>query len=215
VSEDRVATNHRGAVPEISEHARSLRSVERRNALLDLIGRTDDPDTVIAAFLRAPLRVTEYSRGFGTIYTAAYRPDRGVVDYLWPGSSWCRDFDSPDAVHIAAYAKQPEIVSAPRGRWSASVDLSPTLVEPVGMCSPDDLARATPDELAALAESVVAALAHSADPAAFSHLLTLSRVTGESLGVAARTLADHTSWSGVADAAGTSRQAAWERWRAR
>jgi hypothetical protein len=28
-------------------------------------------------------------------------------------------------------------------------------------------------------------------------------------------MADHTSWTGVAQIAGTSRQAAWERWRDR
>jgi hypothetical protein len=35
------------------------------------------------------------------------------------------------------------------------------------------------------------------------------------VGVAARTMAEQTSWAGVADIAGTSRQAAWERWRMR
>jgi hypothetical protein len=81
------------------------------------------------------------------------------------------------------------------------------------MCSRDHLAHATPDELAELAESAVCALAQRGDPGAFEHLLRLARVTGECLGVAARTMAEQTSWAGVADIAGTSRQAAWERWR--
>ncbi len=42
-----------------------------------------------------------------------------------------------------------------------------------------------------------------------------ARVTGEAVGTAARILADHSSWTGVAEIAGTSRQAAWERWRDR
>ena len=85
------------------------------------------------------------------------------------------------------------------------------------MCSRDAhaLARATPDELAELAEAAVGALAQRADPAAFEHLLRLVRVTGECVGVAARTMAEQTSWAGVAGIAGTSRQAAWERWRMR
>jgi hypothetical protein len=78
-----------------------------------------------------------------------------------------------------------------------------------------DLSRATPDELAALAEAAIDALADSGDPAAFGHLLRLTRVAGEAVGVAARALADHRSWTGVAEIAGTSRQAAWERWRGR
>ena len=79
----------------------------------------------------------------------------------------------------------------------------------------DHQAAATTDELAALAEAAIDALARSGDPAAFGHLLRLTRVTGEAVGMAARTLADHSSWTGVAEIAGTSRQAAWERWRGR
>lgn len=75
--------------------------------------------------------------------------------------------------------------------------------------------RATTDELAALAEAAIEALASGGDPAALGHLLRLTRVAGEAVGVAARTMADHTSWTGVAQIAGTSRQAAWERWRDR
>ena len=55
-------------------------------------------------------------------------------------------------------------------------------------------------------------LAQSEDPAAFGYLLQLTRLVGESLGLAARTLAHESSWSQVATIAGTSRQAAWERW---
>jgi hypothetical protein len=44
-----------------------------------------------------------YADGFGTMYTAAYRPNDGVVDYVWPGSTWRRGFDSPDATHAATY----------------------------------------------------------------------------------------------------------------
>lgn len=84
-----------------------------------------------------------------------------------------------------------------------------------GLPSYDDLARATPEELADLAAAAIDALARSGDPASFGHLLRLTRVTGEAVGTAARILADHSSWTGVAEIAGTSRQAAWERWRDR
>jgi hypothetical protein len=81
------------------------------------------------------------------------------------------------------------------------------------MWNPEDLAAATPSELGDLAEASMRLLAQSDDPAAFGHLLTLTQLAGECLGVAARTLAHESSWSQVADIAGTSRQAAWERWR--
>ena len=81
------------------------------------------------------------------------------------------------------------------------------------MWSREDLASATPSELADLAETSMRLLAQSDDPAAFGYLLELTRLGGECLGVAARTLAHESSWSQVADVAGTTRQAAWERWR--
>lgn len=200
-----VATNHRGDVPDDPVHARSFRSVERRQVLLDLVARRPDVETVVDAFLRPPLHNTEYSRGFGTMYTAVYRPERGVVDYVWPGAVWRRDFDSPDAVHPVTY------LDGGQDRIDAPVPL----LQPDPMCSREELGRSTTDELAELAEGAVTTLAASGDPAAFAHLLRLTQLAGESLGTAARALAGQTSWSGVADVAGTTKQAAWERWRAR
>jgi hypothetical protein len=89
------------------------------------------------------------------------------------------------------------------------------VADPGRMCSPDELAAAPPDELAELAEAAVQALARRDDPAAFAHLLRLTGVVGECVGTSARTLAGERSWSGVAQIAGTSKQAAWERWRER
>jgi predicted choloylglycine hydrolase len=93
----RVATNHRGTVPEYPERAASLRSVERQRRLLALLDSDPDVTGLASAFLRPPLRSTEYGRAFGTLYTAVYRPNDGVVDYLWPQDSWRRRFDSVDA----------------------------------------------------------------------------------------------------------------------
>jgi hypothetical protein len=58
------------------------------------------------------------------------------------------------------------------------------------MWNREDLARATPSELADLAETSMRLLAQSEDPAAFGHLLELTRLAGECLGLAARTLAN-------------------------
>jgi predicted choloylglycine hydrolase len=96
-----VATNHRGTRPDHPEHARRYRSVERQRLLLELLDADPTPAELRAAFLRPPLHNVEYAQGFGTIYTAAYRPAEGVVDYVWRGSSWRRTFDSVDATHVA------------------------------------------------------------------------------------------------------------------
>lgn len=62
------------------------------------------------------------------------------------------------------------------------------------------------------AHRAIDALAGSTDPQAFQELLVLSAHLGQALGVAARNLATAGSWASVADLAGTSRQAAWQRW---
>ena len=92
-----LATNHRGAVPEFAETARALHSVERRAALLAISAWSPGPAELIAAFLGPPLYNTGFSRAFGTLYAALYQPTAGHVDYCWPGRTWRRHFDDPDA----------------------------------------------------------------------------------------------------------------------
>jgi len=50
------------------------------------------PDRLAASFMEPPLYSTAYSRGFGTLYTADYRPAEGVVTYHWPGATWTQSF---------------------------------------------------------------------------------------------------------------------------
>jgi hypothetical protein len=71
----------------------------------------------------------------------------------------------------------------------------------------------TTEALAHQARQAVEALARRPDPAAFTELLRLSALVGESLGVSARSLAEGGSWAPVGEAAGVTRQAAWSRWR--
>ncbi len=69
-----------------------------------------------------------------------------------------------------------------------------------------------PNDIAAEVRTLLDVLANSTDPAAFQILLGLSQYVGECLGLSARTLAGAESWSSVAGLAGTTKQAAWERW---
>lgn len=96
-------TNHRGTVPRDPRHAARFRSVERQRALFALLDAAPEPAAAVDAFLRPPLYNTEFGRGFGTIYTAAYRPAAGTVEYAWPGSRWTVGFDSPAGTHDARY----------------------------------------------------------------------------------------------------------------
>jgi predicted choloylglycine hydrolase len=83
-----VATNHQGIV-EWPEQAKATRTIEREQTVIGLL---DDPavdaDAFTESFLRAPLFSTSYANGFGTLYTAAYRPTEGVVRLIWPTHVW-------------------------------------------------------------------------------------------------------------------------------
>ena len=101
-------TNHQGKV-EWPEYARAIRSVERERCVLDLL---DDPamsrERFVEAFLEAPLYSTEYAGGFGTIYTAAYHPLEGRVEYRWPGVVWEQSFERfAETGHTATFEAGP------------------------------------------------------------------------------------------------------------
>ncbi len=87
-----VATNHQGTV-EWTEHARFTGTLEREKVLCaQLVDGAASERDLIRAFLRPPLYNTDYSNGFGTLYTAIYRPDQGTVEWQWPESSWSQSF---------------------------------------------------------------------------------------------------------------------------
>jgi predicted choloylglycine hydrolase len=88
-----VATNHQHTV-EWPEHAEAVRSEEREERMLALLAADIEEDEFVAAFLAPPLHSTDYSDGFGTLYTAVYRPVSGAADYRWPGVTWRQSCDA-------------------------------------------------------------------------------------------------------------------------
>ena len=91
-----MATNHRGEVPEYPERAASLQSVPRLDRLTEVVAQQPTAEELAAAFQAEPLYNRRYSRAFGTLYTALYRPKDQVVEYLWPDVTWLRGFDDAD-----------------------------------------------------------------------------------------------------------------------
>ncbi|MET2717000.1 C45 family peptidase [Streptomyces harbinensis] len=82
---DACAANHQSE-PVPPEQERETRTGERLAAV-----RAAGPD--VAAMLRPPLHHGGYNRGFGTVYTAHYRPAEGAVTYHWPAAdSWSLSF---------------------------------------------------------------------------------------------------------------------------
>ncbi|KIN62954.1 Acyl-coenzyme A:6-aminopenicillanic acid acyl-transferase subfamily [Sulfitobacter noctilucicola] len=88
-----VATNHQENVEWIS-HARFTATVERERFLLNRLRMHKDPEEkFIGAFLKPPLYSTAFSAGFGTLYTAVYRPRKREMELRWPGTVWPLSMD--------------------------------------------------------------------------------------------------------------------------
>jgi len=107
------ATNHQGIV-EWPEQAKATRTIEREQCIvraLEADGQT--PEGFADAFLRAPLFSTAYDSGWGTLYTAVYRPVEGVVDYRWPTHTWRLGFGS------FTQAEHTEVLAEPTAADSA------------------------------------------------------------------------------------------------
>lgn len=83
-----IATNHQEVV-EWPEHGRFTATETREDCLR---AHHHNPDTdatdLVQAFLRPPLYNTDYRNGFGTLYTAVYRPDEGKAQWRWPNGTW-------------------------------------------------------------------------------------------------------------------------------
>jgi predicted choloylglycine hydrolase len=87
------ATNHQRE-DDWPEYARAVGTLEREQYVLELLR---DPgvsrDRFVGAFLEPPLYSTAHSTGMGKIYTAAYFPAEGRVEYRWPDRTWEQSFD--------------------------------------------------------------------------------------------------------------------------
>jgi predicted choloylglycine hydrolase len=85
-------TNHQGEV-EWAPYVAAIRSVERLEYVEELLAEGAAVPGVVAAFLADPLYATRFHEGFGTLYTAEYRPAEGVARYHWPGRTWAHALD--------------------------------------------------------------------------------------------------------------------------
>jgi hypothetical protein len=89
-----VATNHQERV-EWKSHARFTATVERERFLLRRLTLHKEPqEEFIHAFLQPPLYSIAFDEGFGTLFTAVYRPRLGEMEYRWPNSKWTFSFDA-------------------------------------------------------------------------------------------------------------------------
>jgi predicted choloylglycine hydrolase len=113
VVDARVSTNHQEQV-EWPEYAALTRTEDRAAFLEDLASRADTtPDEIIRQFTRPPIVSRNWKQAFGTLYTAAYRPRDGQVEYRWPHGSWEQSFEA--FVEGEAVISYPGAASGPGG----------------------------------------------------------------------------------------------------
>lgn len=227
VSDLPAAANHRGLVPDDAAYAARYHSVERQKHALTLLQDTGDSKALADAFLEPPLHNTAFAKGFGTVYTAVYRPADGTLEYRWPDATFTRGFDAPQDSILVGLTGEWGPEDASRG----DVEMSEPIV-PQGGDSAARAPRSAPADadaaaawsgpaldgldspaLGALAREAMTTLAARGDQASFAELLTMNAHAGVALGEAARALAANGSWTQVADLTGTTKQAAWSRWR--
>ncbi len=89
-----VATNHQtlGGWPLYEEKVQTKTRFDYLNGVIDR--QEDTADSFALKFLHPPLYNTQFARGFGTLYTAAYYPSRNECRYIWPTNEWQFNFDN-------------------------------------------------------------------------------------------------------------------------
>lgn len=110
VLDTRVSTNHQGEVewPEFAE----LTETELRAAFLEeILARPGvGADDIVRQFLGPPVASRDWRRAFGTLYTAAYWPHSGRVDFHWPHLTLTQRFDEfVETAALVTYVHEPPI----------------------------------------------------------------------------------------------------------
>ncbi len=83
-----VATNHQGKI-EWPRYAWATATLQRESAIQAIMSDVEETaEGLLSAFLRPPVFNAAHNRGFGTLYTAVYKPHSATADYLWQNHAW-------------------------------------------------------------------------------------------------------------------------------
>lgn len=87
-----IATNHQQYV-EWEDYANMTATVHRKQYLEQLLyDDKESEESLIKKFLAPPLYNHNFEKNFGTLYTAAYNVDNGLVKVLWPTKCVAQSF---------------------------------------------------------------------------------------------------------------------------
>jgi predicted choloylglycine hydrolase len=93
VTRNKVVTNFQYQV-DWPEHASATNAVARHDQLQAQIDGPGSLQDATAALLHEPLFQSAYLHGYGTLYSAVYRPRSASVELLWPGKRWAQSLAS-------------------------------------------------------------------------------------------------------------------------
>lgn len=93
VFESGYATNHQGEI-NWKETVDINKTGERATFLQAILNRGFSIDKLTKVFLSPPLYNTNFAEGYGTIYTAVYKPIEGIVELHWPNEKMIQTFDN-------------------------------------------------------------------------------------------------------------------------
>lgn len=107
------STNHQGKV-DWPEHAAFTKTIERELYLHEMLAKEEfTSDQIAKTFLKAPLFNRKYSKGFGTIYTAVYRPKEGLLQLMWPGITLHQTFANfSEGITTISYSERIDFSSS-------------------------------------------------------------------------------------------------------
>lgn len=98
-----VATNFQRSVS-WPEHAHATHAVERADILNAAVERRSPVEEMVDVFFTPPVYQTAFERGYGTLYTALYRPELGEASLIWPERRWVQNLrDVHEGAHRVAY----------------------------------------------------------------------------------------------------------------
>lgn len=113
VTDAAFTTNHQLKV-DWPENATFNKTIERSAFLENILSENGLGGKALAnAFLRPPLYNTLFREGFGTLYTAVYRPGEGTVQLRWPKEDMLQSFENFTEGHKLIRFDKPTTVPMP------------------------------------------------------------------------------------------------------
>jgi len=115
VTDAAFATNHQGIV-DWPENAAFNKTIERSAYIEKMLTKKGIKAQALAdAFLKKPLYNNLFKEGFGTLFTAVYRPAEGTVETRWPSVSVKQTFSDFKEVYKLINYDQAEVVQEVTG----------------------------------------------------------------------------------------------------